>query len=545
MNLKTEIKNFFKGDVLDDDKTLLKYSRDAGFFFVKPKLVVFPKDAEDVEKLVSFVSLAKKENPDLSLTARSAGTDMSGGPINESIIVEFGRYFNKIKEISGNFAISQPGVYYRDFEHETLKHGLILPPFPASREICAIGGMVANNAGGEKSLMYGKTKDYVLEIEAVLQDGKKHVFEKINENQLQDKMAQPTFEGDIYRKVFKIVSDNFNDIKNAEPRVSKNSAGYNIFEIWDGKDFDLTKLLVGSQGTLGIITEVKLGLMPVKKYFKLLVIFLNDLNLLPKIVNAVLEFKPESFEAYDDHTFKLAVKFLPQIIKRMKGTIFSLGIKFFPEIWMSLIGGIPKLILLPEFAGNDLDEIDRKIKAIYKKLKPLGLKMRITKNPEEGEKYKVIRRESFSLLRGKIKDRQTAPFIDDLIVLPRDLPAFLPELYEILNKYPSLLFTIAGHIGDGNFHIIPLMDLDDSNQKKIIPKLMNEVFNLVFKYRGSITAEHNDGLIRSPYLEKMFGNKIYGIFEEIKNVFDPQNIFNPGKKVYSDLEYALKRIKGK
>lgn len=545
MDLKYEIKKFFKGEVLDDEKTLLKYSRDAGFFFVKPKLVIFPESAEDIKKLVSFVSEAKKENPDLSLTARSAGTDMSGGAVGESIIVEFDGHFNKIKEIGDSYAVSQPGVYYRDFEKETLKHGLIFPTFPASREICAIGGMVANNAGGEKSLIYGKTKDHVLKIKTVLKDGQEYIFEKLSKSELQNKIALGTFEGEIYRNVFKILDDNFDEIKNAKPKVSKNSAGYNIFDVWDGKNFDLTKLFTGSQGTLGIMTEIKLGLVPVKKYSKLLVIFLNDLNLLPKIVNTVLEFKPESFEAYDDHTFKLAVKFLPQIIKRMKGTALSLGIKFLPEIWMSLTGGIPKLILLPEFTGDNLEEIDNRIKAAYERLKPLGLKMRVTKNPAEAEKYKVIRRESFNLLRGKIKDKQTAPFIDDLIVRPENLPEFLPELYKILGEYPSLIFTVAGHVGDGNFHIIPLMNLDDPKQKEIIPKLMDEVFNLVFKYRGSITAEHNDGLIRSPYLEKMFGGKIYKIFEEIKNIFDPQNIFNPGKKVYSDLEYALKHIKGK
>ncbi|MDP2639007.1 MAG: FAD-binding oxidoreductase [Candidatus Azambacteria bacterium] len=545
MNLKEEIKKFFRGDVLDDEKTLLKYSRDAGFFFVKPKLVVFPKDSEDIQKLVAFVAAAKADNPELSLTARSAGTDMSGGPINESIIVEFNKYFNKVSAVGDNYAISEPGVYYRDFEKETLKKGLIFPSFPASRELCAIGGMVANNAGGEKSLTYGETKDYVLELKVILRDGKEHIFKKITENELKNKMIEPTLEGEIYQKVFDILDHNFDAIKNATPKVSKNSAGYNIFEVWDKNNFDMTKIFTGSQGTLGMVTSAKLGLVPVKKYSKLLVIFMNDLNLLPQIVNTVLEFQPESFETYDDHTFKVAIKFFPQILKRMKGTIFSLGIKFLPEIWMSLTGGIPKLILLPEFAGNDQNEIDQRLNAVYDKLKPLGLKMRITKSKKEAEKYQAIRRESFALLREKIKNKQTAPFIDDLIVLPKDLPAFFPELYRILDKYPSLIFTIVGHVGDGKLHIIPLMDLDDPEQIKIIPKLMDEVFDLVFKYKGSITAEHNDGLIRGPYLKKMFGAEIYAIFEEIKNIFDPQNIFNPGKKVHTSLDYALKHIKGK
>lgn len=545
MDLKAEIKKFLKGDVLDDSATLAQYSRDASLFYITPKAVVFPKDAGDIENLVSFVNENKPTVSDLSLTARSAGTDMSGGPLNESIIVEFNKYFNRVEEVGPGFAVVQPGVYYRDFEAETLKKGLILPSFPASRGICALGGMLANNAGGEKSLTYGKTKDYIEFLKVVLSDGKEHAFKKIGKAELDQKMAQSDFEGDIYRRVFKLVDENFDEIQKARPRVSKNSAGYNIFEIWDKNYFDLTKLFVGSQGTLGIITEAKLRLVPVKKYAKILVIFLNDLNLIPRVVNEVLPYKPESIETFDDNTFKLAIRFLPELLKKMKGGLITLGIKFLPEVWMTLTGGIPKIVLLPEFAGDDEEELERRIREVYDKLKPLGLKMRVTENAFEADKYRIMRRESFNLLRQKVKNKQTAPFIDDFIVKPEKLPEFFPELYKILDQYPSLVYTIAGHAGDGNFHIIPLMNLIDPKQREIIPRLADQVFDLVIKYGGSITAEHNDGLIRSPYLGKMFGPDIIRIFEEIKNIFDPHNIFNPGKKVHADLNYALTHIRAK
>ncbi|OGD30673.1 hypothetical protein A3A18_01765, partial [Candidatus Azambacteria bacterium RIFCSPLOWO2_01_FULL_44_84] len=484
-------------------------------------------------------------NSDLSLTARSAGTDMSGGPLNESIIVEFNKYFNHIREVGEGYAVTEPGVFYRDFEAETLKKGLILPSFPASRGICALGGMLANNSGGEKSLNYGKTKDYVESSKVVLSDGKEHTFRKINKAELDQKMAQNDFEGDVYRKVFKLVDENFDEIQKAKPQVSKNSAGYNIFDVWDKQNFDLTKLFIGSQGTLGIITEARLKLIPVKKYAKILVIFLNDLNLIPKVVNEILPYKPESIETFDDNTFKLAIKFLPELLKKMQGGLITLGMKFLPEVWMTLTGGVPKIVLLPEFAEDDEEELERRIREVYEKLKPLGLKMRVTKNAFEADKYRIMRRESFNFLRQKVKDKQTAPFIDDFIVKPEKLPEFFPELYKILDQYPSLVYTIAGHAGDGNFHIIPLMNLTDPKQREIIPRLADQVFDLVIKYGGSITAEHNDGLIRSPYLEKMFGQSIIRIFEEIKDIFDSQNIFNPGKKVHADLQYALKHIRAK
>ncbi len=545
MPIDSEIKKFFKGDVLSDQKTLSLYSHDASLFYVRPQVVVFPQDVEDIKNLVSFVVKNKSGNPKLSLTARAAGTDMSGGPLGESIIVEFNKYFNHIKEVGPGCAVVEPGVYYRDFEAETLKKGFYLPSFPASRGTCTLGGMLANNAGGEQSLLYGKTKDYVEYLKAVLSDGNEHSFKKISKSELDKKMAPADFEGEVYKKVFKLLNENFDEIQKAKPRVSKNSAGYNIFEVWDGQNFDLTKLFVGSQGTLGVITEAKLKLVPAVKYSKLLVIFLKDLKLLPQIVDNVLPDRPLSFETYDDHTFGLAIKFLPEIMKKMGGSIFSLGLKFLPELWMGFTGGIPKLVLTPEFAGDDLKDIDNRIEAVYKKLKPLGLKMRITKSPKEADKYRIMRRESFNLLRQKIKDKETAPFIDDLIVRPEKLAEFLPKLYEILGRYPDLIYTIAGHAGDGNFHIIPLMNLNDPAERQIIPKLADEVFDLVLKHGGSITAEHNDGLIRSPYLKKMYGEKIYNIFQEIKDIFDPQNIFNPGKKVGADLNYALQHIKTK
>src|SRR3989344_6014319 len=213
MDLKVEIKKFFKGDVLDDPATLALYSRDASLFYITPKVVVFPKDPADIEGLVSFVNQNKSANSDLSLTARSAGTDMSGGPLNESIIVEFNKYFNHIREVGEGYAVTEPGVFYRDFEAETLKKGLILPSFPASRGICALGGMLANNSGGEKSLNYGKTKDYIQSLKVVLSDGKEHTFQKISKDELQEKIAQPGFEGEIYKRVYEILDGNFDKIQ--------------------------------------------------------------------------------------------------------------------------------------------------------------------------------------------------------------------------------------------------------------------------------------------------------------------------------------------
>jgi len=159
----------------------------------------------------------------------------------------------------------------------------------------------------------------------------------------------------------------------------------------------------------------------------------------------------------------------------------------------------------------------------------------------EERKYWTLRRQSFNLLRKHVRGRRTAPFIDDVIVKPEKLAEYLPRLNEIMDEY-KLIYTITGHVGNGNFHIIPLMNIKDAIAKNIIPELMKKVNDLTFEFEGSITAEHNDGLIRSPFLKQMYGDKIYGFFEDTKKIFDPNNIFNPGKKVNSDFSYALEHL---
>jgi FAD/FMN-containing dehydrogenase len=295
--------------------------------------------------------------------------------------------------------------------------------------------------------------------------------------------------------------------------------------------FDLNKLLVGSQGTLGIATEITFRLVPETKYSKLVVIFMNDLEPLGRLVDEILIHKPETLESYDDKTMKLAVKFFPDFLKN-KGPIGMVKFmwNFLPEFFMMLRGGFPKLIVLAEFAGKDDKEVHDKCLALAGAIKNFKVKVHITESEAESDKYWDVRRQSFALLRKHMKGLRTAPFIDDVIVRPEFLPKFLPELNQILKKY-DLTYTIAGHAGDGNFHIIPLMDFSREDTKDIILELSEKVYDLVYRYHGSITAEHNDGIIRTPYLPKMYDANMIKIFSEVKDTFDPKNIFNPGKKV--------------
>lgn len=545
--LSDDIKQIIKGDITTADADRVRYSHDASIFEVKPEIIVYPKDSEDVQHLVKWVAEHKTSQPELSLTARSAGTDMSGGPLNDSIVLDFMKYFNHVLEVGDSYAITEPGVYYRDFEKETLVKGLLLPSYPASREICAMGGIVANNSGGEKSLSYGKTEKYVEELNIVLSDGKEYVFHALNLEELEAKKSQHDFEGQVYREMHALIESDYEVIQKAKPNVSKNSAGYYLWNVYDKMTgiFDLTKLFVGSQGTLGLVTKMKLKLIKPKKYSKLLVMFLNDLAPLGDLVNEVMKFKPESFETYDDQTLKLALRFLPALIKSMKGSALSLFFKFLPEAEMVLTGGLPKLVLLAEFTGDTESEVDDKLKMAQEAVKAkFNISMHITKDAEEAEKYWTIRRESFALLRKHVGNEHTAPFVDDVIVHVDQLPVFLPKLNDLVGQYKGLTYTIAGHAGDANFHIIPLMDFHSEENRKAIPELSEKVYDLVISMHGSITAEHNDGLIRTPYLEKMYGPKITELFKKTKEIFDPKNIFNPRKKIMigDGMDYAMSHI---
>ncbi len=539
----------FTGDIDSKPETLEFYSHDASLFEIKPTLVAAPKDSSDVQKLVTTVAKLKKDSPDISLTARGAGTDMGGGAINDSIIVDFNKHFTAIESISSTEGRAQPGVFFRDFDAETLKHGVLMPAYPASRDLCTIGGMVNNNSGGEKSLEFGKTENFVRELTFVFADGVERIVKPLSKAELDKKMAQKDFEGKVYREMFELVDQRYDVIKAAKPNVSKNSTGYNLWDVWDREKgvFDLTKLIVGAQGTLGFTTDIKFKLVPRRPHSGLLVAFLHDIGHLGEIINTVLKHKPATFESFDDVTLWLSIRFMPSFL-RLLGPVKFVRLLFslIPDGIM-LLKGIPKLILMIEFNGESEEEVRQKIKALHKELDLKHKYYEITAEEEtpteqSSEKFWLMRRQSFNLLRHKVKDKHTAPFIDDLVVRPEHLPEFLPQLRALVKKY-QLFATIAGHMGDGNFHIIPLMKLENPEDRAKLQPAMKEVNELVLKYKGSLSGEHNDGLVRGPWLRQMYGDEILGYFRQAKDIMDPDHIFNPHKKANADWDYSFDHVR--
>jgi FAD/FMN-containing dehydrogenase len=546
---KQKLQTQFAGEIDDSTETRDFYSHDASLFEIVPSLVVFPKDTNDVQSLIRLVAEHKQSMPELSVTARSAGTDMAGGAVNDSIIVDFNRHINAIGAVSSTEAHAQPGMFYRDFEVETLKHKALMPTYPASRDLATIGGMVANNSGGEKSLEFGKTKDFVNALQVVFADGKEYTVKAIDKQTLDAKIAQNDYEGTIYQRIFELCETNYDAIKAAKPNVSKNSMGYNLWEVWDRDTgiFDLTKLITGSEGTLGFVTDITYRLVPHREHTGLLVLFLKDIDKLGDLIPKVLEYKPASFESFDDQTLLLSIRFMPSFLKMLGPVKFiHLLLTLIPD-GLQMLRGIPKLVLMVEFNGDSEQEVRDKIKALHKDLGHKRARYEINGFEEDptaaaSEKFWIMRRRSFQLLRSKVKDKHTAPFIDDLIVNPEHMPTFLPELRQIITKY-KLFATIAGHMGDGNFHIIPLMKLEDPKERAKLLPAMKEVDELVLRYKGSLSGEHNDGLVRGPWLEQQFGKEVLDYFKAVKHIFDPENIFNPHKKSDADWDYSYSHIR--
>lgn len=536
----------YSGDIDDSVSSRDLYSHDASLFELMPKLILCPRTKLDVEKIIVTVNDLKDKMPNLSVTGRGAGTDMSGGSISESIIVDFNKYFNNIEDVTSDTARVQPGVFYRDFEKETLKKEALLPSFPASRELCTVGGMINNNSGGELSLRYGKTENFVASLDMVMSDGNSYHIRPLNREELHKKITEHTFEGSLYKRVYELVEKHYELIKDAKPKVTKNSTGYNLWDVWDRDKgvFDLTKLIVGAQGTLGLVTDAKFRLVRTEPFDGVLVVFLKEIDQLGEIINSVLAYKPASFESFDNYTLSFSIKFMPFFGKTLglRGLI-KLAFKLIPD-GLILLKGIPKMILLVEFTGKTQLEVDQKIVLLRKELKR-KYKIEATEDddtPDKAWKFRIMRRESFNILRKKVKDKHTAPFIDDLVVPPVHLVEFLPKLRKIINKY-NLLATVAGHVGDGNFHVIPLMKIEEKSERAKLEPAMKEVNELVLSYGGSLSGEHNDGMVRGPWLEQMYGKKIVDLFKETKHIFDPDNIFNPHKKTDSDWEFSMRHIR--
>ncbi|MDB5162428.1 MAG: putative oxidoreductase [Candidatus Saccharibacteria bacterium] len=539
-----KLRKLIKGEVTNDLSVRHDNSHDASVYELLPEAVIRPIDSTDIEKLVKFVSKNKSSYPKLAITPRSAGTDMSGGAIGSSLLLDMTTHFNKIESLQGTLLKTQPGVYMRAIDPLLYDKSLHLGCVPASRAINTIGGMVGNNSGGERSLQYGNTERWVRELKVVFADGNEYTVKPLNRKQLEQKLKETTYEASLYRQTYELIEKNYDLIKNARPHVNKNSMGYNLWSVWDRDTgiFDMTRLITGSQGTLGIITDITIEAVPKAPYSGLLLAYLPSIKNLGDVIATVMHHEPATFEGFDNITFNLGLRYFNTFRKQLGTKEWLRQQAVLLKSVAKFKGHIPSMFLMIEFDGQTKGEVLDKISILHDDLKSFKIEMDIQADEAASAPFWKIRRAALSLLQNQVHGRYASPFIDDMAVPPRYLPEFVPKLRKVIRKY-KLPATIQGHFGDGNFHVIPLMDIAGPKDRAKLEPVMRELIPVVLKYGGTMAGEHNDGMVRGPWLPAVFGQPVYEIFKETKEIFDPLYIFNPHKKTDASWEYSMSHIR--
>jgi len=539
-----KLQKLLKGEVNTDPAARQAVSRDASVYEVTPEAVISPLDSADIEKLVKFVAKNKAAYPKLAITPRSAGTDMSGAAIGSSIVLDMTTHFNKISSLKGTLLTTQPGVYMRDIDPLLYDQNLHLGCVPASRAINTIGGMVGNNSGGERSLQYGNTERWVRELKVVFGDGNEYFVKPLNRKQLALKLKEDTYEARLYRQTYELIEKHYDLVKNARPHVNKNSMGYNLWSVWDRDTgiFDMTRLITGSQGTLGVITDITIEAVPKAPHSGLLLVYLPTIKNLGDVIATVMHHEPATFEGFDNITFNLGLRYFKTFRKQLGTKEYLRQQAILLKSVAKFKGHIPSMFLMIEFDGQTTGEVLDKISILHDDLQSFKLKMDVQADEGSSAPFWKIRRSALTLLQNQVHGRYASPFIDDMAVPPRHLPEFVPKLRKVIRKY-KLPATIQGHFGDGNFHVIPLMDIASLKDQAKLEPVMRELIPIVLKYGGTMAGEHNDGMVRGPWLPAVFGQEMYEIFKETKEIFDPQYIFNPHKKTDASWEYSMSHIR--
>lgn len=504
------------GEVTTSDDALNYFSTDGSIFQVKPKVVVYPRNTSDVRKVARFAWQLAERGRVVPITARGKGTDQSGAALGDGIIMAFPAHMNKILELDRESVTLQPGIIYSKLEQTLHTHGRFLPPYPSSIEFSTIGGAIANNAAGEKSVKYGATREYVKTLNVVLANGELISTKRLNKRELSKKKGLTSFEGEVYRQLDTLITDNWNLIQDFKLNVSKNSAGYALANVKrkDGS-FDLTPLIVGSQGTLGIVTQATLKTEAFNPKTTLMAAYFDDIHKADQAIAKILPLKPSACEFIDEHLLNFLDKNNPH---QLAGLISK---------------PYPKIILLVEF--DDLTERNQKknVRKCKKVLSDHAYEFSMTTDEHEKENLWKIRHSAAAVIWHSEGRAKALPIIEDGIVPQDKFTEYMKSVYALFAKY-NLDAAIWGHAGNANVHMQPFLDLGSPTDRQKVFAIANDYYNLVMSLGGSTSGEHNDGRLRAPYLPKLFGPELYSVFAKVKQIFDPHKMLNPDVKIGVD-----------
>jgi len=529
------LKTKMAGDLFWDDKMLTLYATDASLYKQKPLAVAWPRNEEDLQELVKYAS-----KNGTSLIARTAGTSLAGQCVGTGIVVDTSRYLNKIIEINAQerWVRVQPGVIRDDLNKYLATFGLQFGPNTSTSNRCMIGGMAGNNSCGSTSIVYGSTRDHVIEMRTILSDGSKAHFYPMHAAEFAQKKMGNSLEATLYTfaadllgddKIRKTITDH-----SPHPAIRRRNTGYALDELMDCEPlnagdapFNFCKLLTGSEGTLALTYELKLNIIPLPPPVKAL-ICAHFLTVEESYKSAVvgMRHKPYAVELMDHH-----------ILACTKAQREQLKNRFFVQ-------GDPAAIMVFELCDESEAGLQKQIEDLIADLRQnkLGYHYPLVRGKDMAKVW-TLRAAGLGLLSNLPGDAKPLGFIEDAAVRVEDLPDYIQNIDAMLAQYGKSSVHFA-HAGAGELHLRPIMNLRDEEDHRLFRRIGKETAEIVKKYRGALSGEHGDGRVRGEFVKMMVGDEVYAMFKQVKNIFDPQNIFNPGKitdvpPMDTDLRYEV------
>ncbi len=511
--LRRELEQRIEGEVRFDRVSRALYSTDASVYQIEPIGIVVPRTREDVVRTVEIAGRHR-----VSITARGGGTSQAGQAIGAGLLLDTSKYLNRILElnVAERWAWIEPGVVLDELNAQLKPHGLRFAPDISTASRATVGGMMANNSSGARSVLYGKTIDHVLEQHVVLSDGSVAHFQPLNASELNTACSGGTREASCYRIVRELAAARKDEIRRRFPKVLRRVGGYNLDEFVDpSQPFNLAKLMVGSEGTLGLVVAAKINLVRLPAAKAMLTIEFDDLLEALAATPIVLRHGPSAVEVMDrfilDHARESPV---------------------LDALRRSILQGDPGALLCVEFYGDRTEDLPPRIEALERELadSPFACTWRRAIAPADQARIWSLREASLGLSMAMKGDAKSLSFVEDTAVAPEKLRDYIERFLEIVGRHNTSAGVYA-HASVGCLHVRPVVNLKTAEGVQKFESIANAVADLVLEFGGALSGEHGDGLVRGAFTEKMFGAVLYDAFKAVKRAFDPTGLFNPGKIV--------------
>ena len=508
-SIAAELSDQTSGEVRGDPYDRLMYSSDASLYQMAPIAILLPRTADDVQ---AAIGIAREHG--VPVLPRGGGTSLAGQTCNHAIVLDFSKYMRSVLQVSPEerWARVQPGIVNNHLSRAVAQHGLMYGPDPVTSNRATVGGGIGNNSCGPHSVIYGKTLDHILEVDVILADGTRAHFAPVGGEALEDRLSSEGLEGHVYREVRRLAHEHRDEIERRYPKILRRVMGYNLDNFVGDGPVNLTQAVVGSEGTLTVVTEAKVNLVPLPTHKGLAVVHFSDLIECMEASVPILEHEPS------------AVEMIGRMV--LKNCAENPGYRHL----MDFLEGEPTELLFVEFYGDSEPEVRSKLQALKADLdhRRLGYATLTTTEPALQRRWYSLREAGLGLAMALKGDAKPLPYVEDTAVSPEKLPEYVRRFEEVIARHGTTA-AYYGHASTGCLHIRPVINLKTHEGVEKMAAIAEEISDLVLEFGGSLSGEHGDGIVRGAFTEKMFGRELYDAFKELKSAFDPDGIMNPGK----------------